>query len=444
MTKPGKEKQNQAMLLAMYLLCFLTVFLIAAFVCLSTDRICRFYEARAFLDQIRYIPHAPFQTLIKAEGCMLLLGLSCVLRLLFGQRIRSMIPLSLAADFVLAFLVIYLLNFNYNGVLLWVFANVLSYANNLSFPVIGIGILSYLFTDHELMELGRGLYSVSDYIGLYSSAYQPYLFGVYHMLEILSIVCFIGCCLLAIISKEEKLEEINELYAKLSRANADLKQANEELSDIMEQNTKMAEVRERNRIAREIHDTMGHTLTGITAGIDACIALSDSAPELVKPQLQVLAEVSRKGISDVRHSMNELRPDALERLNLEAAIRQLVEDTVRVTGARVNFSCTAGVLKFDEDEESAIYRVIQESITNALRHGHATQIDVAISRRDNELSLRIADNGCGMAGGQMKEGFGTRHIKERISMLNGTVSFRSEEGFCVEAVIPIRWGEEYD
>ena len=353
---------------------------------------------------------------------------------------------TLAADLCIAFRVVMLLDFNYNGILLWVFANVLIYAGKgkYTMPVIGVGMLCYVLTNYQLVSINSRVYDISDYISLYDSDLQPYLFGIYNGMVIISVVCFIGCCLLIIISKEELLEEKNELYTKLAAANENLQRANEELENIMEENTKMAEIKERNRIAREIHDTMGHTLTGLAAGIDACIALSDTSPDLVKQQLQILAEVSRKGISDVRHSVSELRPDALERLNLEAAIRQLVEDTVKVTGAKVRFSCSAGVLKFDEDEESAIYRVIQESITNAIRHGHASEIDVSISRIDNELRLKVSDNGCGCSDIKQKEGFGTRHIQERIRMLNGTVDFRSQNGFCVEATIPIRWGEEYD
>lgn len=434
------------MLFLMYMICAFTAMGIAGFVWVSTSKLLTTFDARAFLNGIKYIPTDTFVTLIKVTVYVLLLGVTYLIRSYrenAGQHVKL---LTLAADLCIAFRVVVLLDFNYNGILLWVFANVLIYAGKgrYTMPVIGAGMLCYVLTNYQLVSINSRIYDIADYVGLYGSDLQPYMYGVYNGMVILSIVCFIGCCLLIIISKEELLEETNELYTKLAAANENLKRANEELEDIMEENTKMAEIKERNRIAREIHDTMGHTLTGIAAGIDACIALSDMSPELVKQQLQILSEVSRKGISDVRHSVSELRPDALERLNLEAAIRQLVDDTVKVTGASVRFSCSAGVLKFDEDEESAIYRVIQESITNAIRHGHASRIEVSISREDNEIHLKVADNGCGCSDIKLKEGFGTRHIQERIRMLNGTVDFKSENGFCVEATIPIRWGEEYD
>lgn len=444
----GNEKQNGSLLDLMYGIVFLSVLLISAFVWISTLGVLARYEAREFLGSVRYIPVSPLHTLIRLSADMLLLGVTYLFRKSSMNRRDWAIILSLLCDFAIAFRVILLLDFNYNGVLLWVFANVLLFLytgkRRFFLPVIVIGVLSYLLTTHGISSIYSSLYSVEDYIRLYPSHLQPYLFGAYTMLTVFSILSFIGCCLLIIANKEEKLEETHQLYEKLAEANENLKLANAELEEVMEENTKMAEVRERNRIAREIHDTMGHTLTGLAAGIDACIALTDSAPGAVKEQLRLLSEVSRKGIADVRHSVSELRPDALERLHLEAAVRQLVEDTVKMTGARVTFLCNAGVLKFDEDEESAIYRVIQESITNAIRHGHATEIEARIDRTDNELHLCVSDNGCGVPDGQMKEGFGTRHIKERIRMLNGTVQFKNGNGFTVEAVIPIRWGEEYD
>ena len=99
-------------------------------------------------------------------------------------------------------------------------------------------------------------------------------------------------------------------------------------------------------------------------------------------------------------------------------------------------------LKFDEDEENIIYRVIQESITNSIRHGNASKIWVQIDKLNAEIKLHIKDNGSGCE--QINPGFGIKHMMERIGMLNGTVSFNGEHGFEVDVRIPIRWGEEYD
>jgi len=114
----------------------------------------------------------------------------------------------------------------------------------------------------------------------------------------------------------------------------------------------------------------------------------------------------------------------------------------QVSDVQIYFETDEKHLKFDEDEENAIYRVIQESITNAVRHGKAEKIWITLKKIDGEILLIIKDNGIGCD--EIKSGFGTKHIKERIEMLRGTVTFAGQHGFTVTARIPIRWGEMYD
>ena len=238
-----------------------------------------------------------------------------------------------------------------------------------------------------------------------------------------------------ITEQNNTIDEVNALYAQLE-------QANSQLHEYAAMSEKVAETRERNRLAREIHDTIGHVLTGISAGLDACVALIDVSPEKTKQQLEVISNVTREGIKEVRRSVNELRPDALERFSLEYAIQKMISDMTSVSDCKVYFASEVSNMKFDEDEEMAIYRVIQESITNAIRHGEADKIWIAMKHQESEILLQIRDNGKGCD--HIKSGFGTRHIKERIGMLGGKVTFDGSKGFLVEARIPIRWGETYD
>ena len=93
---------------------------------------------------------------------------------------------------------------------------------------------------------------------------------------------------------------------------------------------KIAEDKERKRLAREIHDTLGHALTGIAAGVDACIAMIDINPEATKKQLMVISKVVRQGIVDVRNSLNKLRPGALEQHGFKGAIENMIEDMDKI------------------------------------------------------------------------------------------------------------------
>lgn len=230
-----------------------------------------------------------------------------------------------------------------------------------------------------------------------------------------------------------KADILNE---ELKTANGQLQVMNEQLKDFAAMQKKMGEVEERNRIAREIHDTLGHTMTGLSAGIDACSALIDFSVEETKKQLQLLAKVARQGLQDIRRSMNKLRPDALEKHNLETALEKLMVETMDTSNVLIQYESTVEEMKFEEDEEDIIYRVVQESITNAIRHGAATKIYINFRTIENLLVIRIQDNGRGCT--DIHKGFGLTHMKERVQMLQGTIHYDGSHGFQVHVQIPIR------
>ena len=97
-------------------------------------------------------------------------------------------------------------------------------------------------------------------------------------------------------------------------------------------------------------------------------------------------------------------------------------------------------LYFEDDEEDTIYRIVQEGITNAIRHGHASRIFINFKKVDIWLVIRIRDNGIGCK--DIHKGFGLTHMKERVDMLHGTVTYSSNNGFQVVAKLPIRWRNE--
>ena len=236
---------------------------------------------------------------------------------------------------------------------------------------------------------------------------------------------------------------IQEEYRERERIqslNRQLEMANMQLKSYAVEAEKNAEIRERNRLAREIHDTLGHALTGIIAGVDAAVMIMDLAPDAAKKQLEKVSEVAREGMTDVRRSINSLRPDALEKLELEDAIQKMLKDMCETTKTEIIFRNQVHPLRFHEDEEEVIYRVIQEATTNAIRHGKASHIDIAISKVDQWLTIAVKDNGCGCP--DIKPGFGLKHMKERLGMLNGTLDYDSGNGFLIVANIPIRWGEQ--
>lgn len=410
---------------------------LCTFIYVTTNRIRANYDARDFLGRVITIPDNPRTNL---GLCLVLFGLlmvNFIFRHFLQMRKGRGSAVSLVVELMLCVVIIYRLDFNYNGLLLLVFSNVIAYVKDskAKMAFLLLAIVGYLLADYELLSIYMPLFNMSDYVSYYTFTSQQWLLCIWNTMISLNIILFVGYCFSVINLQRGTIEEVNVLYHELQNAN-------EQLSEYADMAEKMAQTNERNRLAREIHDTLGHSLTGIIAGLDACLALVDVAPQEVKKQLALLADVSRDGMKDVRRSVSELRPDEMERLSLNASIRKMVTDMGKVSDTQIYFDAGGEKLEFGEDEENIIYRVIQESITNAVRHGHAGQIWVTLKRIDGEVLLEVKDDGIGCK--ELKSGFGTRHMKERIEMLGGTIAFDGLKGFKVTAHIPIRWGESYD
>ncbi|NLU52621.1 MAG: sensor histidine kinase [Clostridiaceae bacterium] len=422
----------------------IAVLFVTIFIYITTQKICNNFIAREFINRVDALPWKPDRNIIISICLFGILIFSFIIREFIYPNNSKVVYLSLLIDFVISIIIVCILNFNYNGILFLVIANIITYTkgNKGRYLLMAISIMSILIADYEMISINFRLYSINDYISFYDSMTQQYLLGFFNTVISINILIFIIYCIYVIQNQRGTIDEVNHLYEQLRKANEDLQKANEQLKEYSKITEKMGETRERNRLAREIHDTLGHTLTGISAGIDACLTMVDKSPEDTKKQLEVISRVTREGINEIRRSVNKLRPDALERLSLESAIHKMIIEIESMTHTHIYFESDVKNLKFASDEEDAIYRVIQESLTNAIRHGKASQIWVHIKGGQGEIILTVKDDGIGCK--DMKMGFGTRHIIERIKMLNGTVEFDGTDGFTVTAKIPIRWGEEYD
>jgi len=147
-------------------------------------------------------------------------------------------------------------------------------------------------------------------------------------------------------------------------------------------------------------------------------------------------------MTDVRRSVNELRPDALEHIDLLSAIHKMISQMSATSKVEITLDNSAGRLTLGEDEEEVIYRIIQESITNSIRHGKEDKVRIWMTREYNIVTITIKDNGVGAP--NIEPGFGLAHMKERLDMLGGKIHVDGSDGFCLMAEIPIRWGKEND
>lgn len=395
-------------------------------------------SAREILADIDVLPLAGWMIPILSVGmyvcCVLLMYIHDAKGITLFLKVLSEIGVGLVISFVLGF--------SYTGIFLLILADTMSFfpKSRWKFPIaVGICML-YLVIDADIISSYYNLIPSSVYLQYYQSNVRLVLVGIMNVTSSLNMLIFLVYIILLVRIQMSEKERVLELNEQLNMVNNQLQEVNIQLEKYAKESEKMAETRERNRLAREIHDTLGHALTGIITGLEACIAIMDVAPEATKVQLKAISDVARQGITDVRRSVKALRPDALEKLNLEDALKHTIEEMRMATSARIEYHCTAELKGFSEDEEEVIYRIVQECITNSIRHGHADKIQVDINREYNMLKICIADNGIGC--GEVKKGFGLHHMEERLNMLQGNLDYKSENGFTVKASIPIRWGQE--
>ena len=413
---------------------FITVLYISVVSAATIIKIGNSGGAVMFLKKVDTLPPVPGNMLFLSPGFFVLL---MVLMYIHDNYEIKQQRRMIAMEFLCTVFVIVTLQVNYNGVILLLVAHIMKYFEGSSkklLPLI-LGSTFLLIFDFNACSKFFKITSFETYTEYYIGTVAAVLILVKNLLTTLNIIFFIAYTILHLREQMDEKDEINSL-------NEQLRAANTELENFAAESEKLAQTRERNRLAREIHDTLGHTLTGIIAGIDAAMAVADVSPETLKRYLSLVSDVARQGMTDVRRSVNELRPDALEQGDLLSAIHKMISQMGAASKVDITLDNRAGRLSFGEDEEKIIYRIIQESITNSIRHGKADTVRIRMTREYNLVTITIRDDGIGASDIEM--GFGLTHMKERLDMLGGKIHVDGSDGFCVVAEIPIRWGMEND
>lgn len=403
----------------------------------STNYIIANKLSRDFLSSLNYIPENPglifFETLIL---------FSCVIVLMdfFDHRVKEY-PfenlLFLSIETILGFFIMKSLYFSYNGIIYLIFCDALfrfkenKYVKWLTIPL----SLLLIISNYDFFSTLFPLVNADAYFEVYTSTTRGLLQVGINFLDIINLLFFIFFLMIYIANEVQENERMTQELIMVH-------QVNHELENYAAVSEKIAEDKERKRLAREIHDTLGHALTGIAAGVEACIAMIDINPEATKKQLMVISKVVRQGIVDVRNSLNKLRPGALEQHGFKGAIENMIEEFTSVSDLTISLDYRLDKVDFENTKEDILFRVIQESVTNAVRHGDATHIDISLYIEDNSLYLKIQDNGQGCE--EIHYGFGLKQMKERLGMINGKVAYDGHHGFLTIVTIPLQEGELYD
>jgi len=243
-----------------------------------------------------------------------------------------------------------------------------------------------------------------------------------------------------------------EQRTALAEANAQQARANEQLQQYATTLEELSISRERNRLARELHDTLAHSLSALTVQLEAVSALWDSRPERARRMLDQASETARTGLAESRRALQDLRASPLQDLGLILAVRELAEAAAKRSGAQLELSlpdrldrCPSPIV------EQGVYRIAQETLENVIRHAGARTIRVSLEQTSTEMTLAIVDDGQGVdldaleiAGADADDRFGIRGMKERAALIGGRfeISSQAGQGTSVRLTAPIEEQED--
>lgn len=227
-------------------------------------------------------------------------------------------------------------------------------------------------------------------------------------------------------------------YNQKNELVAEVEQQNKLLTHYTAEIEKMTLLEERTRMSKELHDTLGHSFISLIMSLDASIALLDRKPAEVKDRLIRIRALAEKNLDEMRaivHEMGEEEESSLTR-QVESLAASFREHTG--TALTLNLQGTERPIRFEVRQ--AILRVIQESFTNALKHGKASQLHLELTFSESNLRLFVRNNGKPID--TLKYGFGLTTMKHRVERLGGSLSVSSEEGTAaiteVSCEIPLK------
>lgn len=414
----------------MFILNVIIVLFYVAVIAITTKYIIGNDLARSFLDKVMYMPTAPVYIISGSVGLLLCLAYCVYYREFNNIRNKTINYLYSLLEVVISVILIFLIYLSYNGIILFVFCDCMYHLKKgLKYQVLLVALgLIYLLANYEIVTYFYPLVNIEEYFLVYDASIRNCLIIIKRLLEGFNIILFIIFMIIYILKQIQENEYISKKLSMVAMIN-------KKMQKYVIVTEKFGEKNERKRLARELHDTIGHALAGMAVGVDACITMIDKNPQLAKAQLKVISKAIRKGMKDVRNSLNKMRPDFLQQYRLKEAIEKMKEEISDVTDLKINLNYQIDETGFDTKIEDILFRVIQESITNSIRHGLATVVDIDIYKENNLLCLKIKDNGKGCKA--INYGFGLKQMVERVSQIRGNINFYSENGFTTEIKIPL-------
>jgi signal transduction histidine kinase len=243
---------------------------------------------------------------------------------------------------------------------------------------------------------------------------------------------FFGAFARALANAEEARQESQRLLNELQIAHHQLQEYAARVEEL-------AIAEERNRLSREMHDTLGHRLTVSAVQLEGAQRLISREPERAAGMVETVREQVREALSELRSSVATLREPLEIDLPITTALQRLATSFDQATDLTVHLDLPAELPTLSNAQRLALYRVAQEALTNVQRHAHAQQVWVQLATRQSCATLTVSDDGIGFPTETKEAAFGLRGLRERAAHLGGELQLKSrdEGGALVKFALPL-------
>ena len=223
---------------------------------------------------------------------------------------------------------------------------------------------------------------------------------------------------------------ISFLMTRLRRQQQSLQTANAQLTHYSSTLEQLATARERSRLARELHDTLAHTLSGLAVQLETIKAYWDVDHDMAHSSLESSIATAHSGLEETRRALKALRASPLDDLGLTGAVRTLAENAASRANLALDLSTAEEIPVFSPDVEQAIYRIAQEAVANVVTHAEARKLSVRLDLAGGKVRLAVSDDGTGFDVDKSNKPsqFGLTGMKERAQLIGGELSIFSKPG----------------
>ncbi|WP_188887245.1 sensor histidine kinase [Paenibacillus radicis (ex Gao et al. 2016)] len=237
------------------------------------------------------------------------------------------------------------------------------------------------------------------------------------------------------LANKRHYEELQSVYAELEQAHAKLQHTHQELEDATVHLLRYAVVEERSRISRDLHDSIGHGLTSVIVQLQALPYMMKMDAAEAERSLQTVLEVARRCLQDVRSVVRQMAVDeaGLGLVALESLVKQVREQA----SLSIELFAAEPAAEWPVEVSELLYRVLQEALTNVIRHAEASRVDIAISDEAGHLTMIVTDNGTWTESSSLTSGFGMASMEARCERAGGALRIEQAASHGMRLIVQV-------